>query len=124
MPEHEWRKRASCRRGGARRTLPRFAGYFISWIAYLVITLWLVFELREMVVVVSMMLSLNPWQVHAIDNFVVFFLGLGWLSGTIAIEGYFRNGIARGQLWRRIGKTFLTVLIVVAADLGVKLALP
>ncbi len=107
-----------------RQKLPRIVGYLVAWLAYLAITLWLAIELRNLVVDVCIMLRFNPWQVRAVDNFVVIPLVLGWLAGAIAIETYLRNGIARQHLWRRVGKTYLTVLIVIAAELSVKLVLP
>ena len=107
-----------------RQRLLRIVGYLAAWIAYLAITLWLAIELRNLAIDICIMLRFNPWQVRAADNFIAIFMVLGWLSSAIAIEGYLRNGIARRRLWRRIVKTYLTVLIVIAVEFGATLALP
>lgn len=43
----------------------------------------------------------GPWWQGAIDKAGLIVLGLAWLAFTIALEGYFRTGLARQTLSQR-----------------------
>ncbi len=95
-----------------------YTSYLILWLAYLIITFWLILKIDEIFVVGAMRLRLNPWQVRAVDKYVLVLLGLVWLVGMLMVEHYFRIGVAKKQLRQRAGKVFLGLAVVTVSVIG------
>ncbi len=63
--------------------------------------------------------SLIPNPVHArpvaviIDRLIVLGGGFGWLAVLIIVEQYFRKGVAKGILWRRIARVIGILLVLI-----------
>ena len=86
-----------------------YVACYIVLVAYGAATMLLLFSLRTNLLSMALLLRVNPWVLRAIDNFGILLLGLCWLLAFVAVEGYFRHGIHKGLLGRRVGKTFLIV---------------
>lgn len=106
--------------------LKSFSGYAIAYLMWIVsFLLWLVFMLigREML---NGMLGLyyigeSFQRVNSAKMFDrIFMLGTGliWVVLMIAVENYFRRGVAAGDLWRRIGRVIgPQVLLIFVVDI-------
>lgn len=80
------------------------AAYFLGWVAFTLIGLWLMFEVRETIVQLMIRARLNPWAVRGFDRLGIYMLGLAWFVGLMWIEHYLRTGIDKRVLWRRMGR--------------------
>lgn len=98
-----------------------YALAYILWIIDLGLALWLFFYGRTAFLSIYTFFF-NPANWHnaqmmnAIDKALVVLLGLGWLIFMIVVEEYFRIGVSRGELPKRIarvtGPLLLTIFIV------------
>jgi hypothetical protein len=52
------------------------------------------------------------WQARFFDKVFIIIAGLIWLIAVFFIEGYFRDGIAKHDVWRRAARVFGIELII------------
>jgi hypothetical protein len=83
------------------------ATYLLFWIGLSAVGLWLMLEIRELLVELMILASFNPWQVRGIDRWAIFMLGLAWFASMLWIDHYLRTGIGKKRLWRNIGRVTL-----------------
>ncbi len=84
-----------------------FVACYLLLVLFGLLTMWLLFSLRNNLISLSMTFRVNPWSLRALDNFGVLLLGLLWLMAFILVEYYFRVGVQKGVFWPRSGKIFL-----------------
>lgn len=77
---------------------------YIAWFAIAAAGVWLLLQLRLNLIDISMAIDVGPWALGAIDKFGIVLLGLAWVVGVFAAEGYLRKGVELGQLWPRLGR--------------------
>ena len=97
-----------------RQLLPLYLACYVIWLALSALGMWLIFQLQPILFVLAIRLHLNPWQVHAIDQFGVVTMGLIWLVGVLLLEHSLRQGVEKNRLWARAARAFA----IVAAALG------
>jgi hypothetical protein len=76
--------------------------YLLFWVIFSAVGLWLMLELRALLVQLMIAFQLNPWAVRGYDRLGIFVLGLGWFISMIWIEHYLRTGNEKRRLWRNI----------------------
>lgn len=96
------------------------ATYLIFWIGLSGIGLWLMFELRSLVVELMILAQLNPWAVRGFDRWAIFVLGLIWFISLMWIDHYLRTGMGKKQLWRNIGRVAAVQAALVAIIYGTR----
>ena len=92
----------------------QYTACYIVWLALGALGFWLLLALRINLFDLAVYLRLNAWQVRAVGQSAVYMLGLVWFAGLFVLEAYLRNGVVRGQLWSRIGRVALAMLITAA----------
>lgn len=96
------------------------AAYLFFWIAFTLIGLLLMFELREVLVQLMIRVQLNPWAVRGFDRLGIYLLGLIWFVSLMWIEHYLRTGIEKRCLWPRIGRVALVEAAVAVVTFGTR----
>jgi hypothetical protein len=104
----------SIEKGKLWKRIVAYIVYFLFWIVLSVTGLWLMFEVRGLLIDLMMHAQLNAWAVSGIDRSVIFLLGLGWFIALMWIEYYLRSGIDKERLWRNIGR-----VAIVQAGMGI-----
>jgi hypothetical protein len=82
---------------------------YLLWLASAAVTLWLMLNLRLLLLVNLPMRvrNINPWALGAIDKFGTVFFGLVWLIWVVVSEAYFRKFIDGRIAALSIVKVFL-----------------
>ncbi|HXF62953.1 MAG TPA: hypothetical protein VNK95_15115 [Caldilineaceae bacterium] len=87
---------------------------YLLWFVLSGAILWLVFQVRGLLVAGMMWLRFNPWAVRAFDRWGIFLLGMIALVAIFWLEGYLRSGVEQGRFWPRAG-WFVLIFGAVAA---------
>ena len=90
------------------------ASYLLAWIISTAIGLWLMFEMRAVIVELMIFANLNPWAVRGFDRLAIYILGLIWFVGLMWSEHYIRTGIDKKRLWHNIGRVAMIEATLVA----------
>ena len=107
-----------------------FSLYFVAylmWIVSFLLWLWFMYLGRTLMTGVLTPLVMpgavqQAKMVQLADRVYLLTVGLIWLVLMIVVESYFRHGVQKGELWRRIGRVFgPQVLLVFLVDLGLML---
>ena len=92
--------------------------YFVSWVAFVGLTFYLLTRLRLNLLLLIEALDVNRWARSAVHNFSFVILGLAGLSMVIIVEHYLRTAIPKNLLIRRtsiaLGSTLLLILTSLA----------
>jgi hypothetical protein len=102
------------------RLVIQYMACYIVWLALGAFGFWLLLALRINLFDLATYLRLNPWQVRAVGQSALYLLGLVWFAGLFVLEAYLRNGVVRGQLWSRIGRVSLVMLITAAVSYSLR----
>jgi hypothetical protein len=103
------------------RSVFLYVACYILWLGLSALGLGLLILLRGNLIDLAFWLATNPWVPRAIDRFGIFLLGLLWLGGVIGLEGYLRNGVAKGRLWVRTGRVLAILVIVGSLSYGLQM---
>jgi hypothetical protein len=99
------------------RTILLYIVCYVLWFGLSAALFWLIFRLRALLVDGMMWLRLNPWAVRGFDRWGIFVLGMAGVVVMFVMEGYLRDGVEAGQLWRRVGRVVLAMAILAVAIL-------
>jgi hypothetical protein len=96
------------------------ATYLFFWLLFTAVGLWLMFEIRSVIVELMILAKFNPWMVRGWDRWAIYMLGLAWFVGLMWIDHYLRTAIGKKRLWRNIGRvaTIETIMVAVVFGLG------
>ena len=102
--------------------LPRYAACYLALAIITAISIWLLLQLRTLVVQIGMALGLNNWTMTVVDQLGFIVLGVLWLIAFVVIETYLRHGVPKNQLSSRIMRVFgwemmLTITVLVAQQI-------
>lgn len=103
-----------------RQLLPLYLACYALWIGLSALGVWLIFAARAALFDLSIWLRLNPWQVHAVENFGIVTLGLIWLVGILLLEHLLRQGVERNRLWVRAARAFVIEALALGLCYGVQ----
>jgi hypothetical protein len=95
-----------------RQFLPLYLACYVLWIGLAALGVWLIFAARAALIDLSFWLRLDPWQLHAVDNFGVVTLGLIWLVGILLLEHLLRQGVLKQRLRVRATRAFVIVALL------------
>jgi hypothetical protein len=95
-----------------RQLLPLYLACYAICLALAAMGIWLLFAMQRLLVGLAIWLRLNPWQVHAVDDFGVVGMGLLWLVGILLLEHRLRQGVEKNQLWSRAARAFAVVAVL------------
>ncbi len=99
-------------------TWGKYAVYFVSWVAFVGLTFYLLTRLRLNLLLLIEALEVNRWARSAVHNFSFVILGLVGLSMVIIVEHYLRTAVPKNLLFRRtsiaLGSTLVLLLASVA----------
>ncbi len=91
-----------------------------GWLVLFTLALVLVFLLQRNVVEdILIGRMINPWRLRSIGQWSVYVLGIGWIVFVFLIEGYLRNGAARGLFWQRIVRVGAPLLALISLSYAV-----
>lgn len=93
---------------------------YAGWLALFALSLWLVFLLQNLVHD-WLFLRTNAWRLRFASQWSIFVLGIPWILYAFLTEGYLRNGIARGDVLRRLRKVGTPLLLLIALSWGIRL---
>lgn len=99
------------------RVVARYIVCYLLWILICAIGMWLIFLIRRNLVEDIFFLRVNAWQLSAIDRWAVFVMGTAWVVAVFLVEGYLRNGVEQGKLWRRAGRVLGIQMLLVGISL-------
>ena len=94
---------------------------YCGWIAFSVLSLWLVFLLQQNLVHDIFFMKANPWQLRFVRQWSIFIFGAIWIFCVFLCEGYLRNGIEKGNLGRRFLNVGIPLLLLIALSWGLRL---
>jgi hypothetical protein len=95
-------------------TTLRYASYLLLWVVLSALGGLLAWLLRINVFDLGIWLRWNPWVVRGVDRWVIFGLGLLWVTYIFAIEGYLREAVPQHRLWPKAKPLLITILILCA----------
>ncbi|MCC6453562.1 MAG: hypothetical protein IT328_01330 [Caldilineaceae bacterium] len=107
-------------KGSLWKKILAYAIYFLFWLAFTASGLWLMLEIRALIVELMIVAGLSPWQVRGFDRWSIFVLGLGWFIALMWMEHYLRVAVERGRLWRNIAYLAASQAIVVAVIFAIR----
>ena len=99
-------------------TRGKYVVYFVSWVAFVGLTFFLLTRLRLNLVLLMDVLQVNRWARSAVHNFSFVILGLIGLSLVIIVEHYLRTAVLKNLLVRRIVITVGSTAILIGASLA------
>ena len=99
-------------------TRAKYVVYFVSWVAFVGLTFFLLTRLRLNLVLLMDVLQVNRWARSAVHNFSFVILGLIGLSLVIIVEHYLRTAVLKNLLVRRIVITVGSTAILIGASLA------
>jgi hypothetical protein len=103
-----------------RQLLPLYLACYAIWLALSALGIWLIFVMQRVLVALAIRLRLDPWQVHAVDNFGVVTMGLIWLVGILLLEHSLRLGVEKNRLWARAVRAFVIVMAALGLCYGIQ----
>ena len=96
--------------------LLRYAACYLALAVIMVISTWLLLQLRVVIVQIGLALNSTRWAMTAIDQFGFLLLGLLWLIAFFVIEAYLRQGVPTNRLRSRalkvVGWQVIFVIVV------------
>ena len=92
--------------------------YFVSWVAFVGLTFYLLTRLRLNLLLLIEALDVNRWARSAVHNFSFVILGLAGLSMVIIVEHYLRTAIPKNLLIRRTSIALGSTLLLILASLA------
>jgi hypothetical protein len=104
-----------------RQLLPLYLACYALWLGLSALGVWLIFAGRDTLIDLSFWLRLDPWQLHAVDNFGVVMLGLIWLMCILFLEHSLRQGVEKNRLWVRAVRAFVIVAVLLGLCYGVQM---
>ena len=96
---------------------PLWLKYLVSYAVLAIVAVLGILLMQGMIMVITrigLLLNFHRYVMTVIHQFGFVILGVLWLIGFFAIEGYLRNSVQGNRLWPRIGK-------VLAWELGLLL---
>ncbi len=96
----------------------KYVVYFVSWVAFVGLTFFLLTRLRLNLVLLMDVLQVNRWARSAVHNFSFVILGLIGLSLVIIVEHYLRTAVLKNLLVRRIVISVGSAAILIGASLA------
>ena len=94
---------------------------YVGWLAFLALSLWLVFLLQQNLVQDIFFMQVNPWQLRFVRQWSIFVFGAIWIFCAFLCEGYLRNGIEKEGLGRRFLNVGTPLLLLIALSWGLRL---
>jgi hypothetical protein len=94
--------------------------YLLFWIIFSAVGLWLLFELRGVIVELMIAAQLNPWAVRGYDRLVIFVLGVAWFVSMLWLEHYLRTGSEKKRIWRNIGRVAAVQAAIAAVVFAIR----
>lgn len=101
-------------------TTLRYISYLLLWVVLSALGGLLAWSLRINIFDLGIWLQWNPWVVRSVDRWVIFLLGLLWVTYIFAVEGYLRAAVPRQRLWRKAKPLLITILILCAISYGLQ----
>lgn len=98
-----------------------YVAYLLLWVVLSAIGGLLAWSLRINLFDFGVWLRWNPWVVRGVDRWVIFALGLLWLTYIFSVEGYLRAAVSQQQLWRKTKWVLIRVLVLLAISYGLQL---
>ena len=95
--------------------------YLLFWVLLSASALWVMFDLRAVVVELMIAAQLNPWSVRGYDRWIIFVFGLGWFIAMMWMEHYLRTAIDKQRLWRNIAYLASVQIALIAMIFGIRL---
>ncbi len=86
---------------------------YALWLTICAIGFWLIFRIRANLVEGLFFLQVNPWQLRALDRWVLYGLGLCWIVSIFLVEGYLRSALNRGRLLPIAGRILFIGLALI-----------
>jgi hypothetical protein len=75
---------------------------YLLWFGVILIVLAIILILRSVLQQWLIMLFIPPRVLWSTQQFFIYFAGVAWIIITFLVEGYFRNGLHKGNLWQRV----------------------
>ena len=110
-------------RSSTRQALT-YALCYLMWVVSAALGLFDLVISRGLLMSLITLVSANRWVLSSIDRFGLILLGIAWLAFVIALEGYYRSGVDKGDLARRVGRVIAAELSVLALAYIVPFLIP
>lgn len=102
--------------------LLRYTACYLALAVIMMISTWLLLQLRVVNVQIGLALNATRWAMTAIDQFGFLLLALLWLIAFMVIETYLRQGVPTNRLRSRVLKVLgwqMILVIVVFVSLQI-----
>jgi hypothetical protein len=105
---------------------------YIAWILSFLLSVWLIWRSLGVVSYAAARSYLSAsemsqWQIGKqgifLEELWVIITGIGVVISMYFTEAYFRNGVSQGNLWKRMGKVFGLLIILIFLVDGLTLGL-
>lgn len=77
---------------------------YLAWIALSAAGFWSLLRLRDILVALFFVVGLAAKLIPVLDRFGLVAVGLVWIMGIGALEGYLRSGVRAGGLRSRVAQ--------------------
>ncbi len=107
----------------------RIAVAYLAWIVSLLLWLWFLLLGRNSLLAVLGIFYVREgfkrrFEAQFAERMFVFAVGIIWVILMVVVEEYFRRGIKKGDLLRRIGRVFAPIILLIfVADFALAFAL-
>lgn len=105
---------------GMLKTAVGVIAYLLFWILFTASGLWLMLEMRGLIVEGMILAQLNPWAVRGYDRVVIFVLGVGWFIAMFWFEHYLRTGNQQNRLRQNILNVAMVQAILAVCVVGIR----
>ena len=96
----------------------RYVIVYVMWFINLGLATWLLISSRLVLLIIPALLFdpmdyFYPKRVEVFDKVFTLLLGIGWLAFMVITEDYFRKGVLKGNLKKRIASVTGTLLFCI-----------
>ncbi|MBV7331031.1 hypothetical protein KFU94_22885 [Chloroflexi bacterium TSY] len=108
------------------RSIIDFVLCYVTWLIFAALGVWLLLQTRSTIVHIASYLLEDPstmrddWIARSIDRWAIYLFGGVWVVAIFMLEGYLRDGLNKGQLLVRIGRSALILFVFAAIILGLQ----
>ncbi|GAB4109972.1 MAG: hypothetical protein Fur005_19120 [Roseiflexaceae bacterium] len=106
-----------------RQPLQRYLLCYAIWIGLCVLIGFVLTEIVDLLIELSLALRLNPWQGRAVRQLSLPILGVIWLGLIFWLEHDLRTNLARNRLFERARRSLIPILLALGGVWALRLVI-
>ena len=107
----------------ANPSLRDYIAAYVLWFLTIAVSLLVALAIRDLYQMAMVLTTWHRYTVHAVNQFATLGLILLLVGVVVAVEGYYRHGVQKGQLTYRFWRVLAVLSAVLAVTQGLRLVL-